>query len=65
MTVPGTERETSTEVYLGDGLYASFDGFQVKVYSSNGINATNEIYLEPVVFAALAAYCNRIWRVKP
>jgi hypothetical protein len=35
--------------YLGDGLYASFDGFQIELYAWNGIEKTNQVFLEPVV----------------
>ncbi len=44
------------DTYLGDGLYASFDGYQIRLYSSNGIRATNEVYLEPEVLARFEAY---------
>lgn len=43
-------------VYLGDGLYASFDGYQIWLKASNGVTVTNEVALEPAVFAALVAY---------
>jgi hypothetical protein len=35
--------------YLGDGLYASFDGWQVELYASNGLEKTNSVFLEPEV----------------
>ena len=39
--------------YLGDGLYADFDGTQVVLTSEDGTRATNTVYLEPGVFDAL------------
>ena len=30
-------------VYLGDGLYADFDGFLIELYSSNGMMKTNQV----------------------
>ncbi len=36
-----------TEMYLGDAVYASFDGYQIKLRTSNGEHTTNEIVLEP------------------
>ena len=35
--------------YLGDGLYAEFDGFQFRLYASNGIRVTNEVFLDELV----------------
>ena len=42
--------------YLGDGVYASFDGFQMWLETSNGIEITNSIALEPFVWQALLEY---------
>jgi hypothetical protein len=42
--------------YLGDGLFASFDGFQIILAASNGIEDTNRVYLEPRVLAAFERY---------
>lgn len=47
--------------YIGDGLYASFDGYHIWVKSSDGINILNEIALEPCVFDALIKYRERIY----
>jgi hypothetical protein len=33
------------DTYLGDGLYASYDGYQVELYASNGVEKTNQIFL--------------------
>jgi hypothetical protein len=35
--------------YLGDGLYADFDGYNVEIFASNGIIRTNRVFLEPCV----------------
>jgi hypothetical protein len=42
--------------YLGDGVYADFDGYQIKLTAENGISATDTIYLEPAVLEALNRY---------
>lgn len=35
------------QMYLGDGAYAEITEFNdIKIYTSNGISVTNEIYLE-------------------
>ncbi len=41
------------KMYLGDGLYAEFDGFGMWVRSENGIEVLNEVYFEPEVLNAL------------
>lgn len=43
-------------VYLGDGLFARFDGYQIELYASNGIYATNTVYLEPSVLQSFVNY---------
>lgn len=52
------------KVYLGDGAYAKFDGFGIWLTTENGIEATNEIYLEPEVYAALVAFVEKIRSAK-
>lgn len=46
--------------YLGDGAYVAFDGYALVLTTENGIETTNEIVLEPDVFAALLAYAERL-----
>ena len=46
--------------YLGDGLYAEFDGFQFRLYASDGISVTNEVFLEPEVMRAFIAFAKRV-----
>lgn len=45
--------------YLGDGVYASYDGYHIVLTAEDGVVATNTIYLEPSVLAALIAYSKR------
>lgn len=45
-------------VYLGDGLYVEFDGWQVILFASNGEERTNTVYLEPGVLDSFFRYCN-------
>jgi hypothetical protein len=47
-------------VYLGDGLYAVFDGFQIELYAHNGIEKTNSVYLEPSVLKNFEDYVKSI-----
>ena len=51
---------TDREEYLGDGLYASFDGYQIKLRQ----HGDHEVYLEPATLAALLAYAIEIGMAK-
>jgi hypothetical protein len=51
----------SAQVYLGDGAYASFDGFQVWIYCDVG-GRTHSIALEAPALAALSEYVEAIKR---
>ena len=52
------------EIYLGDGLYASFDGFQIKLraprpgtdFARTGEIEDHEVYLEPDVMQVLVNF---------
>lgn len=44
------------ETYLGDGVYAEFDGYQIWIYTSNGIERSPKIALEPSTFVSLVEY---------
>ena len=48
------------DTYLGDGLYAAFDGWQIELYASNGIKKTNQVYLEPAVLGAFLRYIDTL-----
>lgn len=51
---------TEDETYLGDAVYASFDGYQI--WLRPGDAGAQRIALEPPVFAALVAYREYIYR---
>ena len=44
------------KVYLGDGVYADFDGYHIVLTTEDGIETTNTIYLEAAVLNALNRY---------
>lgn len=46
--------------YMGDGVYANFDGFGIILTTENGAYATNTIYLEPQVMKALLGFAERV-----
>ena len=45
---------------LGDGVYANFDGYSLKLSTENGYEETNAIFLEPEVLAELFRYVAKI-----
>lgn len=42
--------------YIGDAVYASFDGYHIVLTTEDGIRATNRICLEPTVYSELQRY---------
>lgn len=52
------------KTYLGDGVYAEFNGFEMVLTTENGIDVTNRIVLEPEVAAALVAFLLRVGQVR-
>ncbi len=45
-----------TKEYIGDGVYAAFDGFALILTTENGIEVTNTVALEPREWAKLTKY---------
>lgn len=50
---------TPDDTYLGDGVYASYDGYQIWL-DLRAQDSTTRIALEPQTMAALRAYDDRI-----
>lgn len=50
----------SMKDYLGDGVYIDIHGDTIILTTENGIEASNTIFLEPEVLAALERYVARI-----
>lgn len=46
--------------YLGDGVYAIFDGYGIWLHANDHKNPTDKIYLEPAVLNALNKFLKRI-----
>lgn len=46
--------------YLGDSVYAEFDGYAIVLTTDNGMGASNTIVMEPEVLRALDGYRARI-----
>lgn len=43
-------------MYLGDGVYAIYDGFGIWLHANDHEHPTDKIYLEPDVFKALVQF---------
>jgi len=48
------------KVYLGDSVYADFDGYMLCLTTENGMGPSNTIYLEPEVMLALIHYAESL-----
>ena len=46
--------------YLGDSVYADFDGLSIVLTTENGYGPSNTIVLEPEVLMALDRYRERL-----
>ncbi len=53
-----TQAEPSKPTYLGDGLYANFDGYQFWLIANN-IDTGQRVALDPQVFREFLAYAGR------
>lgn len=47
------------ETYLGDGLYASFDGWSIRLRAPDA-NGDREVFLEPSVLAEFERFVDRL-----
>lgn len=45
-----------TKEYIGDGIYAAFDGYMLILTTENGVEVTNRIGIEPREWAKLGRY---------
>lgn len=64
MSITASKLDPSTE-YLGDGVYAAYDGYHIELFTHNGYSKQAIIYLELSVYSALRAYGARMWELKP
>jgi len=53
-------KDDPSKAYLGDGVYASFDGCGISLYANDPLNPTDEIYLEPEVMSGLIKFNEEI-----
>ena len=52
--------EPSDKTYLGDGLYAAWDGYRIVLTAENGVTATDTVYLDEDTWAALVDYIDTL-----
>jgi hypothetical protein len=50
--------------YLGDGVYAVFDGWHIWLRLNSHDNTEGQIALEPSVYAALVRYHDRLAKLE-
>lgn len=50
-----------TQLYLGDGVYAKFDGYMIWIWTSDGVHESEKIAIEPFVFKALIEFARDSW----
>jgi hypothetical protein len=60
MTLLSDMTSLNEPVYLGDGLYAQFDGWHIELYAWNGLGKTNRVFLEPAVLATFERYLENL-----
>ncbi|GAH81432.1 unnamed protein product [marine sediment metagenome] len=48
------------KIYIGDSVYADYDGYHIILTTNNGYGDTNTIALEPSVYDALILFNERI-----
>jgi hypothetical protein len=55
-------RPGSDETYIGDGCYASFDGYQIRLRTLRE-HGDDLVFLEPGTFTELLRFARLHWRV--
>ena len=56
MTTQHHDPNRPSNRYIGDGVYASHDGYQIVLETSDGISVTNRIALDDLVLDDLDRY---------
>jgi hypothetical protein len=61
--LPVAEIKPDEIYYLGDSVYADFDGYYITLATRNGYQKTNTIFLDPSVQVNLVKFIERIVEV--
>jgi len=51
---------TENREYIGDGVYASWDGYQIRLATDNPDNPSNVIFLDEYVLGSLYEFFERV-----
>ena len=46
--------------YLGDGLYAQYDGYQIRLYADGFMGRVQEVYLDSATLQAFEQYVKEL-----
>lgn len=57
-------KTTEQKTYLGDSVYAAFDGYHIVLTTANFAEPSNIIALEPDVVSSLHLYAQKLWGAK-
>lgn len=58
------EMTTENSEYIGDGVYAGYDGMGIWLYANSHDHPTERIYLEPQVLDSLIRFAKRAGMIK-
>ena len=59
-----TSYDFDQPVYLGDGLYASWDGYQVRLMANDQLLPTDVVYVNDEVALELIAYLKKCFKME-
>lgn len=51
-------------IYLGDGLYAEFDGYHIVLKANSHTEPTDIVYIDPHVWASLKKFVEQAYAEK-
>lgn len=57
--------EPEKKVYLGDSVYAAFDGYHIVLTTENGLGVSNRVLLEPEVIREFVRYAYGFSSLRP
>lgn len=56
--------ELRDHVYLSDGVYAAYDGFQIWIWTSDGVRESEKIAIDPITLSRLKDFADRYWDIQ-
>ena len=57
--------EVKDALYLGDAVYAVFDGYHIWLRLNSHDNTEGQIAIEPQVFELLSLFAKKVWNLTP